>query len=621
MTPRWPWSELNIDPTTDAVAIKRAYAQRLKQTRPDDDAEGFQRLRAAYEAALALLNAPPPVLAASWTQHALQPSPAAPPAAVDPAEPAALPDAEAPSPVEPDTPPLPPVPLRVLAPVIEIVLPAEPMPAAPAAVPAQEFAEAFIDTFLGRPPSNLDATAARAYWRRLQEALDQLPLVRRDEVSRRCAQLLLATPDLHSIVALGLARHFAWLQDYRQGELLGAQTVQALRAALALHGGLLRADRPTPLDLRHFKYNYDDPTVRALWYGLLIERSRPPFAVMRPFLFALFASPRLGAQWSRYVQGEQRLDGASGALVAAGQRLLTPAMPVRVTLLIFLLLTPVWNPSLLLSGATTILVSVLGALAASKFAQRYESVIKRLVTEGSDLARALRLRPRIWQCEGWLIGTLLALIVLHATPEAWIKILELVGFDLLRGLLWAVAGIALLLTRGPWATTLPWLVCIGAFDFALLAKQDLDSPAPWLAGFALIASNQWLIERRSHVVFAFYERPFRQLAAGAKSIPIWIWIVGFKGILGGAAIGALLGGPALTMAASNYESRIFALAISATAIALHFYFPGVLTLFWLLVAGASGSLLLRTFDWLAQTGAHAWLRRHALLDAEFSVNS
>jgi curved DNA-binding protein CbpA len=49
-----PWSVLGIAPTRELRDIKRAYAARLKQTHPEDDPEGFQRLRAAYEQVLAL---------------------------------------------------------------------------------------------------------------------------------------------------------------------------------------------------------------------------------------------------------------------------------------------------------------------------------------------------------------------------------------------------------------------------------------------------------------------------------------------------------------------------------------------------------------------------------------
>ena len=46
------WSDLGIEPTGDRIAIKRAYAARLKVTRPDDNADAYQALRNAYERAL-----------------------------------------------------------------------------------------------------------------------------------------------------------------------------------------------------------------------------------------------------------------------------------------------------------------------------------------------------------------------------------------------------------------------------------------------------------------------------------------------------------------------------------------------------------------------------------------
>lgn len=52
------WQRLGCDPTTDKKLIKRAYAARLKIVRPEDDAQGFQELREAYEWALNSSDSP-----------------------------------------------------------------------------------------------------------------------------------------------------------------------------------------------------------------------------------------------------------------------------------------------------------------------------------------------------------------------------------------------------------------------------------------------------------------------------------------------------------------------------------------------------------------------------------
>lgn len=84
-----PWQELGIEPTQDRHAIRAAYASRLKDVRPDEDATAFQRLREARDWALraaaqgAAAESPPPPQLQESQPHTTVPGPKVEPAAAE----------------------------------------------------------------------------------------------------------------------------------------------------------------------------------------------------------------------------------------------------------------------------------------------------------------------------------------------------------------------------------------------------------------------------------------------------------------------------------------------------------------------------------------------------------
>ncbi|WP_454732361.1 MULTISPECIES: hypothetical protein [Cupriavidus] len=176
------WQVLQLAPTTDARRIRSAYAARLKVTRPDDDAEAFQALRAAYEFAL------------EWARHHAQDEAAA--------DAAGTPDTAGPAPdgtpesrppqagaAPPSSPSSPPSPLVKAASPVRGSLPAialPPLPAPQSALPdPAELAQAMWARLAASfPPPPPDAPAgSHAGPDRGELAAQSLPVA---EALQRC---------------------------------------------------------------------------------------------------------------------------------------------------------------------------------------------------------------------------------------------------------------------------------------------------------------------------------------------------------------------------------------------------------------------------------------------------
>ncbi|MBL8769873.1 MAG: hypothetical protein JNK30_00705 [Phenylobacterium sp.] len=100
MTPEEVWAELGLAATADTRSVRRAYAQRLKVTHPEDDPEAFKRLRSAYEAAMAWAEHGPKAAEAVQGESEPRPPSASEAASSPETSPETSPEAEARDPFE-----------------------------------------------------------------------------------------------------------------------------------------------------------------------------------------------------------------------------------------------------------------------------------------------------------------------------------------------------------------------------------------------------------------------------------------------------------------------------------------------------------------------------------------
>lgn len=165
------WEILGIAATNDTAVIKKAYAARLKVTRPDDAAEAYQQLRDAYQQALKHSTSAAPALA----QEAAAPAPA-----------------EASTEIRP---------------------------------------EQFIGIVFKRWNVE-EQSSLMAFWPELKAMLDRVPLDQVNAFSNIAAALILEYPKLPVDFVEQLSIYFEWKRDFALARSLGSSQSADLLARL-----------------------------------------------------------------------------------------------------------------------------------------------------------------------------------------------------------------------------------------------------------------------------------------------------------------------------------------------------------------------------------------------------
>jgi hypothetical protein len=247
------WQLLGLTPTDDVLAVKRAYAARLRLTRPDDDAQAYQALREAYERAqqwarwrsqsaadsVGEVTREPPTATTETTTPAVadlaDPADVAGAAdAVGAASAAHSHDAKGVAAADRQPPPAAEQTNAASAASLQAALDAAAgTEAAPALQSPDAEAVAGLVKYSERVFQHQGETALMAYWPKLKQALAELPLSLQGDASCSFADLVIRRPLMPSSFIAELEQHFAWSVDFRSERLIGFARMQALQAVLA----------------------------------------------------------------------------------------------------------------------------------------------------------------------------------------------------------------------------------------------------------------------------------------------------------------------------------------------------------------------------------------------------
>ncbi|TVT51189.1 MAG: hypothetical protein FHP94_02475 [Denitromonas halophila] len=589
------WRRLGLEPTDDVRAIKRAYAARLKHTRPDDDAAAYQALREAYDWALGH---------ARWLQaHADDADTDDPPVEPDPDP--------APAPTAHPEPPAAPARLTALMQAdrlsalcaAQLVVcgeaAAQPRHFCPAetnsvplaharwwrhrvpehaaryvapAVPAAEDAPPSIDPeslmqVLRRACEDLGPTGIDAYADTLATQLDALPLWAQDAVQRDLVFFVLEEERLAPDFVLGLATRFGWGQDFRLEQQLGEPTALRLYARLkdarktpAAPAGLPVAPPEQRFrQLLHTARCHD--TGRFGRFALRVLLS--PLALFdeahRPEARALLEADGLDwreiTSWSRFALMLTLL-----ALSVGLAWLQSPASPLAV-------LPAVTRPfNLIVAGALSFLLFrwLPGPQIAAWHARQHGHAVARWVV-----------RER----HGWKLSWM-AFFLIWALAITTVNLTDTLaaagGTEPIHSVL---AGVVVMLLVGlllflVWPVGEAWgdLILPAGFAASAVAASALDGPFAGAAalpiGFGWVLTAVIFMRRAPVLSERFIAEPFSLLRPSKP----WGWIIfviAIKGVLAFYAAVFLLGAPVFLLAYARLAGPMRAyLALCCAAVLL-----------------------------------------------------
>lgn len=513
------WETLGLEPTGDALAIKKAYAGLLKKNRPDEQPEAYQALRQAYEWALS---------EAEWIRQAPQD-------ADQDEENAPLPellhseDAQAAPPAE------------VLEPLGDFSF-------------ESDRADALLDRWSERL-LQCESQQVEMCWQALSHELDSLPLDEQTAVSVMFADFVLQHETLPSALLVNMARYFRWGRDYRDAERLGAFRLAQLRERLV---------QEAPTTFRDAQQI--ERAIELLRLDWVLEHQ----GKLSGWIYAALARPDLRRLMADTDDKQRRaLDISFVRWEAIGTATLQ-AVFVRLLFVLacaipvaYLLMEPGqdlsnWMAASGFFGAGYWLLAWLVArqLPSAEYVQARLSALSWMRSDSNRLVAAVAL-PLV--------------VALIARDDVALPALQSVFPD------WGLTGAALLiclLAPLAWTENLEtreiYLPMLGSFAFALTSLTGGDG-ADWLvamgAAAAWMSLGGWVYQQYHHQVIHYYSNPWAALRPRAW----WGWlllVVAIKYALAALAFLLMLALPITLRVIARYMSTNTALLAIGLAIAL-----------------------------------------------------